>query len=112
MVSHLTVIAQRHAINMARQQKLAHKLDGQTIVDRFKSAGYRFKTYGENVAAGYLNEKAAVEGWLKSPPHRGNLLDEKNLGFTQTGIGAHQAANGTWYYCQVFARPAPGTKYE
>lgn len=111
-VSHLTVIAQRHAIDMARQEKMAHTLDGKSIADRLNSVSYRFQTFGENISAGYPNEQATVEGWLSSPGHKANLLDEGNLGFTQIGIGAHRSANGCWYCCQVFARPAPGQQYE
>ncbi len=111
-VSHLNVIAQQHAINMARQQKMDHKFDDKSVQDRLKGVGYKFGSYGENLAAGYKNEKIAVQGWMKSPPHRENILDEKDLGFTQIGIGVQRAANGVWYYCQVFARPATGTNYE
>jgi uncharacterized protein YkwD len=111
-VSHLTVIAQQHAINMARQQKLEHDLDGQSTTDRLKSVEYQFATYGENLAAGYKSEKITVQGWLKSPPHRENLLDELNLGFTQTGIGVQLGNDGVWYCCQVFAKPVPGKNYE
>jgi uncharacterized protein YkwD len=111
-VSHLTVIAQQHAINMARQQKLEHELDGQSAKDRLKGVEYQFASFGENIAAGYRDEKATVQGWMKSPPHRENLLDETNLGFTQIGIGAHRGTNGVWYCCQVFARPVPGKTYE
>ena len=111
-VSHLTVIAQRHAINMARQEKMTHLLDGESVVDRLKGVSYRYQTFGENISAGYPNEKATVEGWLSSSGHKANLLDEKNLGFTQIGIGAHRSANGRWYCCQVFARPVPGQQYD
>jgi uncharacterized protein YkwD len=111
-VSHLNVVAQQHAINMAHQQKMAHELDGKSVTDRLAGVDYQFGTYGENVAAGFKTEKATVQSWLKSPPHRENLLDEKDRGFTHIGIGAHKGNNGAWYCCQVFARPAPGKTYE
>ena len=111
-VSHLNVIAQRHAINMAGQQKMAHELAGQSPLDRLKSVEYQFRAFGENVAAGYPNAKAAVEGWMKSPGHRGNILDQSHFGYQHVGLGAYKSAKGVWYYCQVFARPAPGTEYE
>ena len=111
-VSHLNVAAQRHAINMARQQKMEHELDGKSATDRIKAVEYQFTAFGENIAAGYPNEKAAVAGWMNSPPHKGNILDEDKRGYVHIGIGAHKAANGVWYCCQVFARPASGNDYE
>ncbi|MCA9067616.1 MAG: CAP domain-containing protein [Planctomycetaceae bacterium] len=111
-VSHLNVVAQRHAINMAYQQKMMHTLDEKGVMDRLKDVSYEFRTYGENIAMGYLNSKAVVQGWMNSPGHRKNLLDEANLGYTQIGIGAYRDTKGRWYYCQVFARPKPGKTYE
>ena len=111
-VSHLNVAAQRHAINMARQQKMEHVLDDKSVKDRLEAVEYRYHAFGENIAAGFPNEKATVQGWLNSPPHKENLLDEKALGFTQIGVGAHRGKNGVWYCCQVFGRPAPDQEYE
>lgn len=41
----------------------------------------------------------AVDGWIKSPGHERNLVGA----FQLCGIGAAQAANGTWYLTQLFA---------
>ena len=38
------------------------------------NSGYRGKV-GENLARGFSTEKGVVEGWLKSPAHRANLLN-------------------------------------
>lgn len=111
-VSHLNVVAQRHAINMARQQKMEHTLDEKTCMDRIKAASYQCQAYAENIATGYLTGKTVVQGWLKSPGHRKNLLDENDVGYNQIGIGAYRDVRGRWYFCQVFARPAPGKAYE
>ncbi len=91
---------------------MEHVLDEKSPKDRLEAVEYRFLAFGENISAGYSNEKAALVGWMNSPPHKGNILDEDNRGYTQIGIGAHKAANGVWYCCQVFARPAPGNDYE
>lgn len=112
VVSHLTVVAQRHAINMARQQKMQHTLDDKGVTDRLKDVSYQFQAYGENIAVGFLNGKTVVQGWLKSAGHRKNLLDEDNVGYTQIGIGAHRDTKGRWYFCQVFALPTRGKTYE
>jgi uncharacterized protein YkwD len=51
---------------------------------------------------GYNDPAAvAVDGWLKSPGHRRNLL---NPNFRLTGIGVARARDGTWYAAQIFAR--------
>ncbi len=111
-VSHLTVVAQRHAINMAKQQEMNHKLDEKGVKDRLDLVEYQYAAFGENIAAGYRNPKETVKGWMKSPGHRKNLLDEAGYGFTQIGLGAHQGTNGVWYCCQVFAKPVAGKNYE
>ena len=46
--------------------------------------------------------KVAVEGWMKSPGHRKNILDPD---YTQSGIGV-AIKNGTAYATQVFFGPA------
>lgn len=55
---------------------------------------------GENVAYGYANGAAVVQGWMASPGHRGNIL---NRGYRQMGLAARKAGN-VWYVAQVFGR--------
>jgi uncharacterized protein YkwD len=35
---------------------------------------YRYATIGENLADGYRNARAVVDGWMHSPGHRANVL--------------------------------------
>ena len=42
--------------------------------------------------------KAAVDGWIKSPGHRKNLLGNYNF----MGIGVFNA-NGNYFFTQIFA---------
>jgi uncharacterized protein YkwD len=107
----LAEAAQKHAANMARQDKFGddgdngHILDGKKPPDRIKESGYKYRSYGENV--GYVGGRQAARtmmaGWKKSPGHRKNLLNPK---FTETGIGAARSKSGTWYFCHLFGRPA------
>ncbi|CAJ1353524.1 unnamed protein product [Effrenium voratum] len=48
--------------------------------------------------------RAAVEGWIKSPGHRKNLLGAFDL----CGLGVAQASTGEFFFTQLFARSAGG----
>ena len=45
----LEAAAQKHAENMAKQQKLDHELDGKTPKDRVLAEGYKLAGAGENI---------------------------------------------------------------
>jgi uncharacterized protein YkwD len=108
----LIVIAQKHARNMARQDKYGdtdkngHVLDGKGLDDRIQAGGYEFGRVAENV--GYqLNRPhpadSMMQGWETSPGHRRNLL---LVDVTEIGVGAAQGGSGRWYFVQVLGRPA------
>ncbi|MBC8134724.1 MAG: CAP domain-containing protein [Fibrella sp.] len=44
----------------------------------------------------------AVDGWMKSAVHRGNIL---RADYTQSAVGVARSADGTTYLVQVFASP-------
>lgn len=48
--------------------------------------------------------RVAVEGWIKSPGHRKNLLGAFDL----CGIGVAQSSGGEFFFTQLFARSAGG----
>lgn len=56
------------------------------------------KTYAENLAYGYGNAVAAMNGWMNSELHKGNILSTE---FSTIGIGV-MSYNGTLYYTQEF----------
>ena len=56
---------------------------------------------GENIAAGYTSAADAMEGWMGSPGHKANILDEMNYDFKSIGIGVFQV-DGIYYWCQLF----------
>lgn len=103
--STLAGVAQRHAENMARQERMEHVLDGKAPGDRIRDSGYRAVASGENI---HWNSGAAdpgltaLRGWINSPPHLASIL---NGSFTEAGMGAARSRSGRWYFCQVFARP-------
>ena len=94
--------ARDHSANMARQEKMAHELDGKNPYMRIKAAGYRYHYAGENVASGDVDLEDVVKGWMASPPHRKNILSPN---FTEIGLGLATSEKREVYYTQVFASP-------
>jgi uncharacterized protein YkwD len=97
--------AQLHANQMARLGRVGHVLKGAPypdLPDRIVASGYNWKAVGENIAAGNLTPQEAVQGWMKSPPHRRNLLSGD---YSEIGIGYAVDSAGSKYYVQVFGHP-------
>jgi uncharacterized protein YkwD len=102
---HLVQVARAHATNMAKQEKMEHKLDGKTPFDRLRDAGYRYARTGENIAAGDPEASTpplVMKAWMESKNHRDNILQPD---FTELGVGTARDRSGRIYYVQVFARP-------
>jgi uncharacterized protein YkwD len=95
--------ARAHSANMARQEVLAHTLDGEGPGERIRKAGYRATAWGENCAAGQPTPEEAISSWMNSEGHRKNLLGSQ---YTEVGLGVAVSSGGTPYYTQVFATPA------
>jgi uncharacterized protein YkwD len=97
----LTLTARKHSQNMA-DKAVAFGHDG--FQDRFDDLQeYAFVTkFGENVAYSYNVKdhlKTAVRGWMKSPGHRENIVDD----FEETGIGIAFTEKGEFFVTQLFA---------
>jgi uncharacterized protein YkwD len=93
-----------HSRDMATRRYMSHDTpEGLNPPDRMERAGAKgFTLAGENVG---MTTKAnpnheILTGWQLSPVHRENLLTSA---FNATGIGIARAADGTWYYTQVYA---------
>jgi uncharacterized protein YkwD len=97
-------VARAHSANMARQEKMAHELDGKTPYQRIKEAGYRYRYAGENVANGDADMEDIMKAWMASPKHRDNILKRE---YTEVGLGLARTRKGVVYYTQVFATPRP-----
>ncbi|MFF6777101.1 sigma-70 family RNA polymerase sigma factor [Streptomyces sp. NPDC012637] len=94
----LTRAAQGHSDDMAARDFFDHtNPDGADPGDRVTAAGYRWSTYGENIAKGQRTPADVMEAWMNSPGHRANIL---NCSFKEIGIGIHTA--GGPYWTQVF----------
>ncbi|MFG2292336.1 CAP domain-containing protein [Streptomyces sp. NPDC048603] len=93
----LTTAAQNHSKDMASHRNMSHTgSDGSDPGTRITRTGYRWSTYGENVAYGYGTPQQVMNGWMNSPGHRQNIL---NCSFKEIGVGLAQPNN---YWTQVF----------
>ncbi|WP_307826447.1 sigma-70 family RNA polymerase sigma factor [Streptomyces pactum] len=100
--SRLTAAAQGHSDDMARRDFFDHtNPDGAGPGERITAAGYRWSTYGENIAAGQRTAADVMRSWMDSPGHRANIL---NCSFTEIGIGYREGAGGPWWTQNFGAR--------
>jgi uncharacterized protein YkwD len=95
--------AQGHSTSMADNDFFSHTgLDDSSPGDRISAAGYTWRTYGENIAAGYNSEESAMNAWLDSPGHCANIM---NSNFTEVGAAVAINPVSTYgiYWTQNFA---------
>ena len=101
--ANLTLAAQLHSEDMARQNYFAHdSLDGRSPFDRIAQAGYLYSEAAENIAAGQRTPADVVAGWMNSPTHRANIL---NCSLTQIGVGYATGGDYGSYWVQDFGAP-------
>ena len=98
----LSTVAMGHAQDMATHSYFAHQArDGSSPSDRATRGGYRWRAVGENIAAGQTTPEAAVEGWIKSPPHCANLMGQP---YAEMGIAfaVNKSSEAGIYWVQMF----------
>ena len=82
-------VARAHSTDMINRDFFSHtNPSGKTFAARIKSAGYRYKFVGENIAAGSGASGSPdnrFSAWMNSSGHRKNIL---NKGFREVGIGS------------------------
>ncbi|MBX6333902.1 CAP domain-containing protein [Candidatus Saccharibacteria bacterium] len=87
----LTQAAQAKAEDMAARDYWSHNTpEGNPPWIFFTNAGYQYQTAGENLAYGFLNSSATVEGWMGSEGHRANIL---NATYKEVGFGIANSPN-------------------
>ncbi|MCG8052273.1 MAG: CAP domain-containing protein [Candidatus Thiodiazotropha endolucinida] len=99
----LETAAQNHSTSMADNDFFDHTgLDGSSPGDRITAAGYNWRAYAENIAAGYNDEEAVMTAWLESPGHCANIM---NTSVTEIGAGMAENASARYriYWTQDFA---------
>ena len=101
--SALAQAARDHALRMAQQNSLSHQLPGEPdLTARATRTGSRFSTIAENVAEGPSASSIHTQ-WMKSPPHRANLLDSD---LDSIGIAVAER-NGMLFAVEDFSRAVP-----
>lgn len=92
-------IAQEWSEQMAKADTLAHG----NFAARITSVHPRVAA-GEDVAEGYSDAASVVVGWMKSPPHRANILGR----FSHIGVGVGTSRNRHIYWtCDFCLLTAP-----
>lgn len=115
----LTFAAKIQSDQMAQQsivqglyEAMNHTLMGvalPTMSSRANYAGFEYTYLGENIAFGYANAQAVMDGWMNSAGHRANILDPN---YTEIGVCWKMSTEGVPYYTQVFGKtaiPSAGT---
>ncbi len=84
----LNIAAQNKADDMVLRQYFAHvSPSGQTPWNFIINAGYKYYLAGENLAVHFTSAEGVQEGWMASPTHRANIVNEK---FKDLGVGISQ----------------------
>jgi uncharacterized protein YkwD len=99
----LAVAADAHSLDMASHGLFSHTgSDGSTVADRVSAAGYGWWTVGENLAAGQASANEALNLWISSPVHCGNLM---NPGYKDVALACRYAAGSPYqrYWTLVLA---------
>lgn len=90
----LADVAAAHCQDMSERQFFDHvNPDGLSPFDRMAAAGIHYGWAAENIAMGYPSPQAVVDGWMNSPGHRANILNEH---LTTLGVGYYE---GYWTQC-------------
>lgn len=79
--------AAAHARDIEYRKILTHiGKDGSRVNDRFKSNGYNYYSYAENIAEGYDTIEEVFAAWMNSPGHCKNIMgDYKEVGIFKVG---------------------------
>lgn len=93
----LREVSRAHSVHMGLHPFFAHQnpeLD--TPLQRARSAGIPFASWGENIAAGQATAATVLADWLSSPGHKQNL---ERPDWTHHGVGyAYEASGGYHHY--------------
>ena len=93
----LELAAVNHSRDMNQNKYFSHtSQDGRTVGQRITAVNYKWTSLSENIAQGYANEEAVIQGWKNSEGHCKGIM---NAGVTEMGVGK----SGD-YWTQVFAK--------
>ncbi|KAJ2532384.1 hypothetical protein IWW43_003223, partial [Coemansia sp. RSA 1935] len=89
-------MAQAHSNYQASINKMTHDDSAGTLGQRATKAGVKWSRVAENVAMGYRDVSAAVNGWRNSEGHYMNMIGDYTI------IGLGETKN---FWTQEFAKP-------
>lgn len=101
----LEAAANSHSQDMAENDYFSHTgPEGAGIEQRVGNQDYLWQAVGENIAAGHTSVSAVVEGWLDSPGHCRNLMNDA---FTEMGMAKAENSESRYstYWTQTFGNP-------
>lgn len=94
-----------HSRDMAENNFFSHVgSDGLRVGGRVTETGYEWSVVGENIAAGFDDVASVMKGWLDSPGHCQNIMDERFTGVSVVRVDS-RTADYPNYWTQVFAKP-------
>lgn len=73
--------------------------DGSDCFSVIQEYSIPYSYLGENIAAGYQNPAAVMQGWMNSPGHKSNIL---NASFDHVGIGYAEGGSYGKNWVQIF----------
>ncbi len=88
-----------HSNDMQKNNYFNHtSQDGREFSQRAKEAGFEGSPVGENIAQGYPNEEAVMQGWMESAGHCMNIMNGN-----ATHVGIARSDEGS-YWTMVLGR--------
>lgn len=108
----LSQAAQAKAEDMITRNYWSHTTpDGQEPWAFINQTGYQYQAAGENLAYGFTTSPAAITGWMNSPGHRANLLNENysEVGFGIANSPNYQGEGEQTIVVAMYAKPAVAT---
>jgi uncharacterized protein YkwD len=89
----LQCAARLHSLDMFERMFFDHtNPDGESPWDRVDRTTYDGSASGENIAQGYPDPAAVMDGWMNSPGHCSNIMNPDN---TELGVG-YYGDNSYW----------------
>jgi uncharacterized protein YkwD len=84
-----------HSDDMVAANFFSHTgSDGSSAGQRITAAGYAWRTWGENIAAGQPTVTSVVAAWMNSPGHCANVM---NANFRDIGVACVSGSSGNTY---------------
>lgn len=103
----LNQAAQNKANHMFANNYWAHNApDGTTPWSFVNGAGYAYSFAGENLAKNFMTSAGVVNGWMNSPGHRANVLDNRFIDVGYAVVNGVLQGQETTLVVAMYAAPA------